>query len=206
LTESVNPIVSSTVKIIIFFFFPRLILLHRSIHTCRSAAIKILNSFSLALILPHLPAIYVIANNGATQAKGTNTMANANTKTAAPATKAKAPVAPTAAPATKTAAPVAAPTAPTYIMGGWPAKAQGGGSVRAYCYQVAQGLLKANPAGFTKAQYASALAANAAGSTCKQPSTGWGTSAKPNGAAHAHANWFAHTKQGWLAPAPNSKA
>ena len=125
-------------------------------------------------------------------------MANANTKTAAPATKAKAPVAPTAAPA--------APTAPTYIMGGWPAKAQGGGSVRAYCYQVAQGLLKANPAGFTKAQYASALAANAAGSTCKQPSTGWGTSAKPNGAAHAHANWFAHTKQGWLVPAPNSKA
>ena len=148
--------------------------------------------------MPHLPAIYVIANNGATQAKGTNTMANANTKTAAPATKAKAPVAPTAAPA--------APTAPTYIMGGWPAKAQGGGSVRAYCYQVAQGLLKANPAGFTKAQYASALAANAAGSTCKQPSTGWGTSAKPNGAAHAHANWFAHTKQGWLVPAPNSKA
>ena len=109
-------------------------------------------------------------------------------------------VAPVAAPV------IAAPAAPTYIMGGWPAKSQGGGSVRAYCYQVATALLAAHPDGFTKAQFASAIAASAAGSTCKQPSTGWGTAAKPNGAAHAHANWFAHAKQGWLAPATGSKA
>ena len=128
-------------------------------------------------------------------------MANATNKTA-PKAAAKGKAAPKAAPA---AAP-AAPAAPTYVMGGWPAKAQGGGTVRAYCYQVAQALLKAHPQGFTKAQFASALAASAAGSTCKQPSTGWGTAAKPNGAAHAHANWFSHAKQGWLAPAPGSKA
>lgn len=129
----------------------------------------------------------------------------ANTKTApakaAPA-KGKGKAAPKAAPAQ---AQAQAPQAPTFVMGGWPAKAQGGGSVRAYCYQVAMGLLKQHPNGFTKAQFASALAANAAGSTCKQPSTGWGTAAKPNGAAHAHANWFSHAKQGWLAPAPASK-
>jgi len=118
--------------------------------------------------------------------------------------------APAAAPAKGKAAPAAAPVAtapqaPTFVMGGWPAKAQGGGSVRAYCYAVAMGLAKAHPNGFTKGQFASALAAHAKGSTCKQPSTGWGSAAKPNGAAHAHANWFAHAKQGWLAPAPTSK-
>lgn len=124
----------------------------------------------------------------------------------ASARKAPAAAAAKAAPKAAPAAAAAAPAAPTYVMGGWPAKSQGGGSVRAYCYQVAQALLAKQPQGFTKAEFAAALAANAAGSTCKQPSTGWGSAAKPNGAAHAHANWFAHAKQGWLAPAPGSKA
>lgn len=108
--------------------------------------------------------------------------------------------------ATKTApapAPVAvavAPQAPLFVMGGWPVKAQGGNTVRAYCYQVAKAIAKAQPQGFTVAQYASALAGAQAGSTMRQPSTGWGTVAKPNGTALQHANWFAHAKQGWLAP------
>jgi len=95
-----------------------------------------------------------------------------------------------------------APQAPLYVMGPWPVKAQGGNSIRAYCYSVAKALAKVHPNGFTAAQYASALAAAQAGSTYKQPSAGWGTAAKPNGNAHSHANWFAHPKQGWLAPAP----
>ena len=101
---------------------------------------------------------------------------------------------------TQTQAP--APQAPLYVMGPWPVKAQGGNSIRAYCYSVAKALAKAQPNGFTAAEYASALAKAQEGSTYKQPSAGWGTEAKPNGNAHSHANWFAHTKQGWLAPAP----
>ena len=137
-------------------------------------------------------------------------MAKVNAPAPAPAAAAKAAQAPApaaqaqapAAPAPAAQAPAQAPQAPLFVMGGWPAKAQGGGSVRAYCYAVAKGLLVAHPQGFTKAQFASALAASAQGSTCKQPSTGWGTAQAPNGAAMAHANWFAHAKQGWLAPAP----
>lgn len=105
--------------------------------------------------------------------------------------------------AKKAAAPAKAapaPAAPMFTMGPWPVKAQSGNSIRAYCYKVASALAKANPNGFTLAQYASALAASAKGSDMKQPSTGWGTADKPNGAAHAHANWFAHAKQGWLSP------
>ena len=113
--------------------------------------------------------------------------------TAAKATAAKA-TAPAPAPAP------AAPQAPHYTLGPWPAKAQGGNSIRAYCYSVAKALTKAQPKGFTAAQYASALASNASGSTYKQPSAGWGTASKPNGNANAHANWFAHPKQGWLTP------
>ena len=114
--------------------------------------------------------------------------------------------APVATPAKK-AAPVAAPKAlapqaPRFVMGPWPVKAQGGNSIRGYCYSVAKGMAKSHPNGFTAAEFASALAANASGSTYKQPSAGWGTSAKPNGNAMSHANWFAHAKQGWLAPAP----
>lgn len=115
-----------------------------------------------------------------------------------------------AAPAPVAAAPMLAPVflPVSYHQThntGWPVKAQTGASVRAYCWQVAQALAKANPNGFTLAQYASALAGNAQGTTCKQPSTGWGTVAKPNGTANAHANWF--KGQGWLqAPASAAQA
>lgn len=121
-------------------------------------------------------------------------MATTKNTTAATATAAKGKTAP---------APVAlAPQAPRYVMGGWPAKAMGGNTVRAYCYTVALALAKANgPAGFTLAQYASALAASAKGSNMRQPGSGWGTAAAPNGIAKQHANWFAHPAQGWLAPA-----
>ena len=123
----------------------------------------------------------------------------ATTKTA-PAQQAATKTAPAAKPVQ-----TQAPQAPLYVMGPWPVKAQGGNSIRAYCYSVAKALAKAQPNGFTAAQYASALAAAQAGSTYKQPSAGWGTAAKPNGNAHSHANWFAHLKQGWLAPAPAGK-
>jgi len=111
--------------------------------------------------------------------------------------------APAATPDKKAAAPAKAaqaPAAPLFTMGPWPVKAQGGNSIRAYCYKVAVALAKANPNGFTLNAYASALAASAKHSDMKQPSTGWGTADKPNGAAMAHANWFAHAKQGWLSP------
>jgi len=101
---------------------------------------------------------------------------------------------------TKATTTTAAPMAPLFLMGPWPAKAQGGNSIRAYCYTVAKALTKAQPGGFTAAQYASALAGAQSGSTYKQPSAGWGTVAKPNGNANSHANWFTHAKQGWLAP------
>lgn len=133
-------------------------------------------------------------------ADNTTQAAQAATTTATPAKQA-AP-APTPAKGKGAAkAAQAAPQAPRYVMGPWPVKAQGGNSIRAYCYSVAKALAKRHPQGFTAAQFASALAAAAAGSTYKQPSAGWGTAAKPNGNAMAHANWFAHPKQGWLAPA-----
>ena len=137
-------------------------------------------------------------------------MATKNTAAAAAtATKvaaAPAPVAP--------AAPVAvAPQAPLYTCQpysaatgqGWPAKAQGGNTVRAYCYAVAVALAKAQPQGFTLAQYASALAANAAASTMRQPGNGWGTAAKPNGVARQHVAWFAAPAQAWLVPVAPAK-
>lgn len=92
-----------------------------------------------------------------------------------------------------------APAAPRFAMGPWPVKSQSGNSIRAYAYQVATNLDKASgKAGFTLAEFASALAGAAAKSDMRQPGTGWGTVAKPNGAANHHANWFAHAKQGWL--------
>ena len=128
----------------------------------------------------------------------------ATTKTAAAATATK--TAPAPAPVV---APVAvAPQAPVFTClpynaatgQGWPAKSTGGNTVRAYCYTVAMALAKAQPQGFTLAQYASALAANAAGSTMRQPGNGWGTAAKPNGIARQHAAWFAAPAQAWLVP------
>ena len=127
-------------------------------------------------------------------------MANATNTTATKATATKAKAAP-AAPVAKAAPAAPAPQAPRFVLGPWPAKAASGNSIRAYCYSVAKALTKANPNGFTVAQYASALASNASGTTYKQPSAGWGSAAKPNGNANAHANYFANPKQGWLAPA-----
>ena len=129
-------------------------------------------------------------------------MATTKTAPAATATKTAAAPAPVVAPA------VVAPQAPLYTCQpysaatgqGWPAKAQGGNTVRAYCYAVAVALAKAQPQGFTLAQYASALAANAAASTMRQPGNGWGTAAKPNGVARQHAAWFAAPAQAWLVP------
>lgn len=136
-------------------------------------------------------------------------MATTNTKTAPAAAKAAAPApAPVVAPAA-----IVAPAAPLFTCqpynaatkAGWPAKAMGGNTVRAYCYAVAVALTKAQPQGFTLAQYASALAANAAGSTMRQPGNGWGTPAKPNGIARQHAAWFAAPAQAWLVPAAPAK-
>lgn len=110
------------------------------------------------------------------------------------------------APAPQATAP--APQAPVFTYQpysastntGWPPKAAAGNSIRAYCANVAQALVKQHKEGFTVAQFASALAANAKGTSYKQPSTGWGTAEKPNGAAMQHANWFANPKQSWLVP------
>lgn len=128
-------------------------------------------------------------------------MATTKAKAAPAATPAKKAAAPAAAAPQGATPAAAAPAAPRYAMGPWPAKARAGNSIRAYCYQVANALHNASPNGFTLAEFASALAANAAGSDLRQPGTGWGTAAKPNGAALAHANWFAHAKQGWLTKA-----
>ena len=118
-------------------------------------------------------------------------MATTNAKKTAPAATAAKKAAPKAAPAK--------PAAPRFEMGPWPVKAQGGNSIRAYCYKVAAKLsADSKGKGFTLAELASAFAANAAGSDMRQPGTGWGTADKPNGAALSHANWFAHPKQGWL--------
>jgi len=117
-------------------------------------------------------------------------------KVATVATPAKA-----AAPQAKAKA-ATAPQAPRFVMGPWPVTSQGTDSIRGYCYSVAKRLGKAYPNGFTAAQYASALAANAEGTTYRQPSAGWGTAAKPNGNAMSHAKWFGRVKQGWLVPAP----
>jgi len=135
-----------------------------------------------------------------------NKMSNTTKASAPKATVAPKAIAPKAAPVvTKATAlqkpePKVVPQAPLFSMGPWPAKSQGGNSVRAYCHTVAVALNKANPDGFTLAQLASAFAGGASGSTMRQPGTGWGTVAKPNGAALTHANWFAHVKQGWLSP------
>lgn len=106
---------------------------------------------------------------------------NTATKATATATKATAP------------APVVATNAPLYTLGPWPVKAQGGNTIRAYAYAIAKALAKAQPQGFTLAQYKSALVANAAGSTMHQPSGGW--------VGHNMPTWAAHPKQGWLMPA-----
>ena len=61
-------------------------------------------------------------------------MSASNAKSAVSTAKATAPKA------------TPAPMAPLFSMGPWPAKAQGGNSIRAYCYNVAKALAKARPA------------------------------------------------------------
>ena len=150
-----------------------------------------------------VPAATAHATTGTIQR--VTTMAKNTATATTTANKAAAPVA-VVAPQAPVA--VVAPQAPLFTClpysaatgQGWPAKAQGGNTVRAYCYAVAVALAKAQPQGFTLAQYASALAANAAGSTMRQPGNGWGTAAKPNGVARQHAAWFAAPAQAWLVP------
>lgn len=134
----------------------------------------------------------------------------ATTKTA-PAPVAAAKAAPAPAPV---AAPVAAPLAPQAPLFtfapyspaagmGWPAKAMQGATVRAYCAKVAQALAKAQPNGFTVAQYAAALAAAQPGTTYRLPANGFGNAAnggQPNATARQHATWFANTGR-YLVPA-----
>lgn len=115
--------------------------------------------------------------------------------TAAPAPAAVKATAPAPAPV------AAAPAAPLFTFGpynpatstGWPAKAQSGASVRAYCAKVAQALAKAQPNGFTVAQYAQALCVAQAGTTYRLPASGFGTGTTPNATARQHATWFANT-------------
>lgn len=120
----------------------------------------------------------------------------AATATKAAATTGKAAPAPTPANTKgKATAPApAAPAAPLYVLGPWPVRSQGGNTIRAYAYNVAKDLTKAQPQGFTLAQYKAALVANAEGSTYTQPSAGW--------SGHNMPTWAAHEKQGWLSPVP----
>lgn len=134
----------------------------------------------------------------------------ASTKVATMAKVTATATAPAAAKAAPAPAPVAAapaplaPQAPLFTFApyspalgmGWPAKAASGASVRAYCAKVAQALAKAQPQGFTVAQYAAALAANQPGTTYRLPANGFGNPANggtPNATARQHATWFANT-------------
>lgn len=130
-----------------------------------------------------------------TTATTTTTTAKAKAKAPAPAPVAAAPLAPLY---------VFAPYSPATGMG-WPAKAQSGASIRAYCAKVAQALTKANPQGFTVAQYATALCAAQAGTNYKLPANGFGTGDTPNATARQHAGWFANTGR-YIVPATTTTA
>jgi len=80
-------------------------------------------------------------------------------------------------------------------------------------FATASQLARANKNGFTMLAYAQALAGGLPAwvkQGGKAPNTGFGTAAKPNGAAHAHATWPARAAQGYLVlaptPAPKRKA
>lgn len=132
-----------------------------------------------------------------------------NTKPTPTTTKAAPKAAPTATPKAQ-AKPVPAPTpthgAPLFVFGPWPAKAQSGNTIRAYCASVAKQLTKAQPNGFTVLQLATAFCANAATTTYRQPGAGFnmvqkGGNLVPNGLAMQHATYFCAPAQGWCAPA-----
>lgn len=124
-------------------------------------------------------------------ATNTNKATKANTttkRTAAPATVVNG-TAPTQAPAGTKAAQAAAPQPTLYTMGQWPAGQRGH---RAYAHAVAVALTKANPKGFTLAQYRAALVAQASSSALTPPKGGW--------AGHNMPTWAAGAKQQWLVP------
>lgn len=138
----------------------------------------------------------------------------ATTKTAPAPTPAKAQ-APAPAPVAQAPAPLA-PQAPLFTFApyspalgiGWPAKAMAGATVRAYCAKVAQALTKAQPEGFTVAQYAAALASGQPGTTYRLPANGFGNAAnggQPNATARQHATWFANTGRYLVPAAPAAK-
>jgi len=119
---------------------------------------------------------------------------------------ANAKTAPAPAPTKKVAPAATAKTAPTrYTMGPWPAKHATGNSIRCYMHKVATALTKTHKAGFTQAQYASALASGLAAwgqNGGKVPSAGFGTAAKPNANCNAHAQWPLRPAQGYLVAVP----
>lgn len=88
------------------------------------------------------------------------------------------------------AAKAQAPQAPLFTAGTMPPVRPG--THRAYAQQVARDLSKANPKGFTLAQYKAALVAGAAASSIAPPRGGW--------QAHNMPTWASNPKQAWLVP------
>jgi len=127
-------------------------------------------------------------------------MATTNTKNKAQATKRTAPqatsatgagtVATTKAPQGSKAAQAATAQAPMFTAGTMPPVRPG--THRAYAQTIARQLAKAQPKGFTLAQFKAALVAGAAASTIAPPRGGW--------AAHNMPTWCANPNQSWLVP------
>lgn len=88
------------------------------------------------------------------------------------------------------AAKAQAPQAPLFTAGTMPPVRPG--THRAYAQQVARALAKANPKGFTLAQYKAALVAGAEASSIAPPRGGW--------QAHNMPTWASNPKQAWLVP------
>lgn len=88
------------------------------------------------------------------------------------------------------AAQAQAPQAPLFTAGTMPPVRPG--THRAYAQQVARALAKAQPKGYTLAQYKAALVAGAAASSIAPPRGGW--------QAHNMPTWASNPKQAWLVP------
>ena len=122
--------------------------------------------------------------------KANNTAPKANNKKQALAPVVSAPVA-------------SAPTANTVPLftcsaATWPARSQGGNTMRAYAFKVAVQLTKAHPKGFTLVQYKAALVSAKVGNNktitgFATPSSGW--------QGHNMPTWASNPKQAWLVPA-----
>ncbi len=123
-----------------------------------------------------------------------NTKARTAAKRTAPAATAATgagTVATTKAAQGSKAAQASAPQAPLFVAGTMPPVRPG--THRAYAQQVARDLTKANPKGFTLAQYKAALVAGAEASSIAPPRGGW--------QAHNMPTWASNPKQAWLVPA-----